>query len=62
MSKQYHYVVRYDEESKEWSIDYDVALNYDSGHIWDESANEWSAEYEDIEDVLIQELVEKLNA
>ena len=60
MSKQYHYVVFYDEESKKWSVDYDVILNYDEGHIWDESANEWSAEYEDIDDVWVGQLKDKL--
>ena len=62
MSKQYHYVVVYHEDTGEWSVDYDVSLNFDNGHIWDEDTQEWSAEYEDIEDVLVQELQVKLNA
>lgn len=62
MSKQYHYVVVFDEETGEWSVDYDVSLNHDNGHIWDEDTQTWSAEYNPyVEDVLVEELTRKLN-
>lgn len=56
MSRQFHYVVVFDEATKEWSVDYDVSINYDSGHVWDEESEEWSAEYEDVEDTIVKEL------
>ena len=63
MAKQYHYVVVFDEATGEWSVDYDVSLNFDNGHIWDEEAQTWSAEYNPyVEDVLVEELTRKLNA
>ena len=32
---QYHYVVKFDSNTKKWSVDYDMTDNFD-GHIWDD--------------------------
>jgi len=41
MSKQYHFVVVYDTETKEWSTEPDVSMNFDSGDVWDTDTQEW---------------------
>ena len=41
MSKQYHFVVVYDTETKEWSTEPDVSMNFDSGDVWDNETQEW---------------------
>jgi len=41
MSKQYHFVVVYDTETKEWSVEPDVSMNFDSGDVWNTETNEW---------------------
>jgi len=41
MSKQYHFVVVYDTETKEWSTEPDVSMNFDSGDVWDTKTQEW---------------------
>ena len=41
MSKQYHFVVVYDTETKEWSTEPDVSMNFDSGDVWDTETQEW---------------------
>lgn len=60
MSKQVHYVVVYDDEDKSWTIDFDVSINYDNGNVWDTDLEEWTY-VEDEEDVLIQDLNERLS-
>lgn len=50
MSKQYHYVVVYDEMSNEFSIEWDTthALMEDgNGTIFDTEEQEWSEGFED---------------
>ena len=42
MSKQYHFVVSYDTDTCEWSVEPDVSLNFDNGDVWDKSLEEWS--------------------
>ena len=41
MSKQYHFVVVYDTDTKEWSVEPDVSMNFDSGDVWDNDTQEW---------------------
>ena len=41
MIKQYHFVVVYDTETKEWSTEPDVSMNFDSGDVWDNETQEW---------------------
>jgi hypothetical protein len=61
MSKQYHYVVLFDEKLKTWTIDFEVSINYDEGNVWDTQTQEWSyVESGEAEDIIIQELNEKL--
>ena len=60
MSKQVHYVVVWDDEDKSWTIDFDVSINYDNGNVWDTDLEEWSY-VEDEEDILIQDLNERLS-
>jgi len=61
MSRQYHYVVLFDEELKTWEIDFDVSINYDEGNVWDTKTQEWTyVESSEVEDTIIQELSEKL--
>jgi len=60
MSKQYHYIVMWDEETKEWSVDFDVAINYGEGDVWDTSTEEWSFASEH-DDHILNELKEKLS-
>lgn len=61
MSKQYHYVAVYDTGTKEWSIDFDVSINYDEGNVWDTKTQEWSYPQDDLdEDLIIGELTTKL--
>lgn len=54
MAKQYHYVVMFDEERKEWSIEWDttdVMLEQVEGTVFDTETTEWttSSDTEDIE-------------
>ena len=61
MSKQYHYVVLFDEESKTWEIDFEVSINYDEGNVWDTQTQEWSyIDSSKAEDIIIQDLNTKL--
>jgi hypothetical protein len=61
MSKQYHYVVLFDEESKTWEIDFEVSINYDEGNVWDTQTQEWSyIDSSEAEDIIIQDLNTKL--
>ena len=61
MSKQYHYVVFFDEESKTWEIDFDISINYDNGNVWDTQTQEWSyIDSSKAEDIIIQDLNTKL--
>ena len=39
--KQYHFVVMYDTETKQWSTEPDVSLNHDNGDVWNEQTEEW---------------------
>jgi starvation-inducible outer membrane lipoprotein len=41
MSKQYHFVVVYDTDLKEWSVEPDVSMNFDSGDVWNNETQEW---------------------
>lgn len=41
MSKQYHFVVMYDTETKRWSTEPEVSLNFDNGDVWVEADEEW---------------------
>lgn len=61
MTKQYHYVVMFDEESGRFEIDWDSTLERleeDRGTIWDTVTHDWEswnvrrAAYEDMGDVL----------
>jgi hypothetical protein len=61
MSKQYHYVVLFDEKSKTWEIDFEVSINYDEGNVWDTQTQEWSyIDSSEAEDIIIQDLNTKL--
>lgn len=45
MAKQYHYVVMFDEEKKEWSIEWDttdIMLEQVEGTIFDKDTTEWA--------------------
>ena len=45
MSKQYHYVVVYDEDSNEFSLDIDTLQTYMiDGIVWDADAQDWVAD------------------
>lgn len=46
MSKQYHYIVTYDTDTKEFTMDYEVELP--NGAVWDKE-NEWWRTLEDHE-------------
>ena len=62
MSKQYHYVVFFDDTTNKWEIDWDVPINYDGGSIWDTETQEWLHNKDDWdEDFIIQELNTKLS-
>lgn len=55
MSKQYHYVVMFDEDTKEWSIEWDttdIMLEQVEGTIFDTKTTEWtpSSDDEDTQD------------
>ena len=62
MSKQHHYVVFYDTETKKWNIDFDISLNRDRGSIWNKNAQEWESTIgqEKADDIFLKELTEKL--
>lgn len=48
MSKQFHYVVIFNEEYKRWDIDPEISINFDCGSIWDKETEEWTTpDYED---------------
>lgn len=50
MSKQYHYVVMYDNESNSFSIEWDttqIMLEENQGTIFDTDTQEWEAGYDD---------------
>ena len=63
MSQQFHYVIFYDTDTKNWAIDYDVSLNYDSGNVWNTETETWEHSYDhaELDDILIQELGSKLS-
>lgn len=45
MAKQYHYVVMFDEETGEWSIEWDttdIMLEQVEGTIFDKDTTEWT--------------------
>lgn len=42
MGKQFHFVVLFDAETEEFSVDYDVELNGNNGSIYDEETETWS--------------------
>jgi hypothetical protein len=70
MAKQYHYVVCYDTETKQFSLDPEsLDNNFHNGEVWNEEAGEWEgfrnteeleADFVAIEDKLAGEL-NKLN-
>jgi hypothetical protein len=61
MTKQYYYSVFYDTKTKEWAIDFDISLNYDSGDVWNTETQEWEIIKDESEDnVIIGELSKKL--
>lgn len=42
MSKQYHFVVVYDTDTKRWSVDPETLdANFPNGEVWDTTAEEW---------------------
>lgn len=42
MSKQYHFVVNYDTDTKRWSIDPEtLEAQFHNGEVWDKTAEEW---------------------
>ena len=50
MAKQYHYVVMFDEDTKEWSIEWDttdIMLEQVEGTIFDKDKAEWTTCQED---------------
>ena len=50
MAKQYHYVVMFDEDTKEWSIEWDttdIMLEQVEGTIFDKDTTEWTTCQED---------------
>ena len=50
MSKQFHYVVVFNEEYKRWDIEPEIYLNFDNGSIWDDETNGWLTPYSELED------------
>lgn len=47
MSKQYHFVVQFDTESKEFSLDIDTLnANFNNGVVFDTTTQEWVADPE----------------
>lgn len=61
MSKQYHFVVVYDTDTKEWAVEPDVSMNFDSGDVWDNDTQEWEFNTcETDEQIAITRAVEKI--
>lgn len=61
MSKQYHFVVMYDTETKEWSPAPEVSINFDNGDVWVEHKNKWkSNKYETPEEEAITDAIAKI--
>lgn len=59
--KQYHFIVKYDTELKEWSVEPDVSMNFDSGDVWNETTEEWEFNTCDTpEQIAITSAVEKV--
>lgn len=59
--KQYHFVVVYDTDTKEWSVEPDVSMNFDSGDVWDNDTEEWEFNtYENPEQVAITDAIAKI--
>lgn len=63
MDKEHHFVVSYNEKSREWKWDVEVEeARFDEGTIFNYDTNEWSSgylgdgEYEPAEDDLIKQL------
>jgi hypothetical protein len=68
MSKEHHFVVSYNEKTKEWKWDTSVEeARFDEGTIFNYDTNEWSSgylgegEYEPAEEALIEQLRQALN-
>jgi hypothetical protein len=64
MAKQFHYVVFYDTETKEWAMEFDVELNGGNGDVFDTETQEWSKGYlyDEVDDVICQDLNKRLGA
>lgn len=61
MSKQYHFVVMYDTETKEWSVAPDVSINFDNGDAWDSDEEIWDFNrYETPEEEAITDAIAKI--
>lgn len=59
--KQYHFIVKYDTQLKEWSVEPDVSMNFDSGDVWNETTEEWEFNTcETDEQIAITRSVEKI--
>jgi hypothetical protein len=68
MRKEHHFVVSYNEATKEWKWDTSVEeARFDEGTIFNYETNEWSSgylgdgEYEPAEEGLIEQLRQALN-
>lgn len=61
MSKQYHFVVVYDTETKEWSVEADVSMNFDNGDVWNTDEELWEFNnYETPEEEAITDAIAKI--
>jgi len=61
MSKQYHFVVMYDTETKEWSSAPDVGGLFDSGDVWNTDEELWEFNnYETPEEEAITDAIAKI--
>lgn len=44
MSKQHHFVVMFDEENQEFSMDWETtATKFDDGNVWNSETQEWES-------------------
>lgn len=61
MSKQYHYVVTYNVDTRKFSIDFEQTYTcYMTGNRWNSTLNEWETPDETDERYVIEELNNKL--
>lgn len=61
MAQEKHYVVAYNDETKQWKVAPDVSVNFDAGDSWDTKTGEWTCIDDQEEDLDFSEICQILS-